>query len=344
MATNDSLKKEVYLESLRISPLISIAMATYNGEKFLKKQLDSIYTQTYTNIEVVVTDDCSNDRTVDILKEYKEKYGLRYFVNEQNLSFVKNFEKAISLCKGEYIALSDQDDIWLPTKIQELITHIGDNLLIHSDAYLIDESDNIFSNSYQDYSRKMVHPLSLVDTIINGYITGCTSMFSKHLLKDIMPFPPNLYVHDKWIACNAFYYNKIVYYDKPLVQYRQHSSNFIGAQDMGNVSYLEQIKKYLKQRKNKDNNIKYYMLINNQLDFTQIIYDKFNINLKVFDKLKINLLLIYYRSILDNSIAIKAFIIRLLMFKYFEINKPIKVRVYGLFRTLIKYKKEAEND
>ena len=82
-------------------------------------------------------------------------------------------------------------------KIQELITNIGNNLLIHSDAYLIDEWGNIFSNSYEKYSRKMVNPTSFIDTVINGYITGCTCIFSKHLLKDIIPFPPNLYVHDK---------------------------------------------------------------------------------------------------------------------------------------------------
>lgn len=331
-------------EMIDKNPLISIAMATYNGEKFLKKQLDSIYTQTYTNIEVVVTDDCSTDRTVDILKEYQENHGLKYYVNDQNLGFVKNFEKAISLCRGEYITLSDQDDIWLPIKIKELITHIGNNLLIHSDAYLIDESSNIFSNSYEKYSRKMVNPTSLIDTVINGYITGCTCMFSKRLLKDILPFPQNLYVHDKWIGCNAFYHNKIVYYDKPLIKYRQHAGNFIGVQDMENISYLEKIKKYLKQRRDKSKNVKYYTLINNQLEFAQIVYNKFYKNLTVFNKLKLNLLRIYYSSILNNSIAIKAFFIRLLMFKHFEINKPIKVRIFGLFRILIKYKREVKND
>ena len=96
---------------------------------------------------------------------------------------------------------------------------------------------------------------------------------------------------------------------------------------MENISYFEKIKKYIKERKDKEKSAKYYTLINNQLNFTQIIYDKFYLDLKVFNKFKINLLLIYYRSIEDNTIAMKAFFIRLLMFKHFEINKPINVRV-----------------
>ena len=97
--------------------LVSIAMATYNGEKYLKEQLDSIYAQTYKDIEVIVCDDCSSDKTVEILDEYKEKYGLKYYINEKNLGFKKNFEKAISLCSGDFIALADQDDIWIENKI-----------------------------------------------------------------------------------------------------------------------------------------------------------------------------------------------------------------------------------
>jgi glycosyltransferase involved in cell wall biosynthesis len=92
--------------------MISLAMPTYNGERFLREQLDSIYNQTIVPDEVIVVDDCSTDGTISILEEYKKKYGLKYWVNEKNLGYNKNFEKAISLCTGDYIALSDQDDVW----------------------------------------------------------------------------------------------------------------------------------------------------------------------------------------------------------------------------------------
>ena len=98
--------------------MISIALPTYNGEKYIREQLDSIYNQTLVPDEVVVVDDCSTDNTVNILEEYSQRYGLKYFVNDSNIGYNKNFEKAIRLCAGDYIALSDQDDVWFPTKIQ----------------------------------------------------------------------------------------------------------------------------------------------------------------------------------------------------------------------------------
>ena len=91
---------------------ISVVLTTYNGEKFLKEQLDSLYNQTMLPDEIVVVDDCSNDKTVEILEKYKNTKGLRYYVNDVNIGVNKNFEKAIKLCQGDYIALCDQDDIW----------------------------------------------------------------------------------------------------------------------------------------------------------------------------------------------------------------------------------------
>lgn len=123
--------------------MISIVMATYNGEKYLREQVDSILAQTYQNFELIVCDDCSTDSTVRILQENEKQDGrIKVFVNEKNLGFKKNFEKAISLCKGEYIALSDQDDIWLPEHLQVLIENIGDKDLIGADSLLVDENNN----------------------------------------------------------------------------------------------------------------------------------------------------------------------------------------------------------
>jgi len=123
--------------------LISFALATYNGSKYLKEQLDSFYNQTYKNFEVIVVDDVSTDDTVKILEQYKRKYGLIYFVNSTNLGVTKNFEKAISMCSGEYIALADQDDIWLPKKLEILHKNIGDSSLIYSNACIINENSEI---------------------------------------------------------------------------------------------------------------------------------------------------------------------------------------------------------
>jgi glycosyltransferase involved in cell wall biosynthesis len=100
---------------------ISVALTSCNGANYLKEQLESVYAQSLLPDEVIVCDDCSTDNSIEILTEYKEKHNLRYFINDKKLGFVKNFEKAISLCSGDFIALSDQDDVWLPKKI-EIIT------------------------------------------------------------------------------------------------------------------------------------------------------------------------------------------------------------------------------
>ena len=123
--------------------MISIAMATYNGEKYLREQLDSILSQTITDWELIVCDDCSKDTTVGILKSYQRKDGrVKIFVNEKNLGFKKNFEKAIGLCSGDYIALADQDDIWHDNHLEVLLGLIGEVSLSCGNARLM-TSDSV---------------------------------------------------------------------------------------------------------------------------------------------------------------------------------------------------------
>ena len=120
--------------------LVSIAMCSYNGERFIQEQINSILEQSYSNFELIITDDCSSDKTIEIIKNYQANdTRIKLYQNEVNLGFVKNFEKAISLCTGEYIALADQDDIWTKDKLKTFIENIGENVLIYSDALLIDE-------------------------------------------------------------------------------------------------------------------------------------------------------------------------------------------------------------
>src|ERR1700739_3468336 len=112
--------------------LVSIALCTYNGEAYIKEQLDSLIDQTYPNCEIIIVDDCSKDGTVGVLKQYADKYPqIKLHINSENLGYTKNFEKAIRLCNGEYIALCDQDDTWDKNKISILIDQIGNNILIY---------------------------------------------------------------------------------------------------------------------------------------------------------------------------------------------------------------------
>ena len=120
--------------------LISIAMCTYNGERFLNEQISSILEQTYRNFELVIVNDNSKDNSINIIKEYQSKDNrIKLFQNNKNIGFLKNFEKAISLCRGDFIALSDQDDVWKKNKLEIFLKNINDNMLIYLDAILIDE-------------------------------------------------------------------------------------------------------------------------------------------------------------------------------------------------------------
>jgi glycosyltransferase involved in cell wall biosynthesis len=213
-----------------MSKLVSVALATFNGEKYLRKQLDSIYSQTYKNIEVIVTDDCSVDQTINILKEYKNTYGLIYFINEQNLGFVKNFEKAISLCSGDYIALSDQDDIWLPEKIEILIREIKSYSLICTDAKLIDSTDNVVVSSFNEFSGRVQPKVNKFEYLVFGnFVTGCTAMMERELISRALPIPDEFLFHDYWLGIMATQENGIRYLSDKLVLYRQHDKNVSGA-------------------------------------------------------------------------------------------------------------------
>jgi glycosyltransferase involved in cell wall biosynthesis len=208
---------------------ISIAMATYNGEKYLKEQMDSIYNQSHKPYEVVVCDDGSTDNTVDILSEYIDKHGLKLFRNTQRLGYIKNFERAISICQGEYIALSDQDDIWLPNKLEILINNIKDQLLISTDALIVNSENEVIHESYAHFANlQIIKNEELLYYIFHPFVTGCTSLFKKDLAQRSMPFP-DFIPHDFWLALHAKKNNGLLYSPQKLIRYRQHSSNTIGA-------------------------------------------------------------------------------------------------------------------
>ncbi|MHB1657182.1 MAG: glycosyltransferase family 2 protein [Burkholderiales bacterium] len=229
---------------------ISVAMATYNGEKFLRQQLDSIFSQTCPAKEVIVTDDRSTDNTVKILEEYSQIYPLRYIVNETNLGVVRNFEKAISLCKGKYIALADQDDVWRTDKLAIAFgkmkeiesSHPGIPVLVHSDLCVVDERLNVICESL--WKGQKTYPelyKSPEQVAIQNLVTGCTILMNRAALNVTVPFPAEVLMHDWWMAINIIKYGIVVSISEPLVFYRQHGGNQVGfkaASFFGNVNRL----------------------------------------------------------------------------------------------------------
>jgi len=209
--------------SLSSFPLVSIAMCTYNGARYLREQLDSLARQIYPRLEIIVVDDYSTDETMAILEEYSNQLPLKIYRNKTNLGYIKNFEKAISLCTGSFIAPCDQDDIWLPEKIEKLVNFCQDKLLVYCDAELIDPTGQQLQQKVSDVVNP-VRSAEPVKLLFNNCTPGHTILFHQQLVKSALPFPDNVY-HDWWLMYTAATLGKVGYLPFTLVQYRQHPAN-----------------------------------------------------------------------------------------------------------------------
>ncbi len=201
--------------------MISVCIPTYNGERFISDQLNSILSQLNENDEVIISDDGSTDKTIDIIKALNDK---RIVLSEKNnfKSPVYNMENALKMAKGDYIFLSDQDDIWVENKVKLICAKLKDNILVISNASIVDENLNIIEASYFDWKKsgkgfwKNFHK--------NTYI-GCAIAFRKELLNYILPFPKNLAMHDIWIGLMAELTDNVLFLDENLILYRRHENN-----------------------------------------------------------------------------------------------------------------------
>lgn len=306
--------------SMKTHSLVSIAIGTYNGERFLREQLDSVLSQTYKHLEIIICDDRSNDDTCNILREYACKDSrIKLFYNTENLGLVKNFDKAISLCSGEYIALCDQDDIWDPNKIAVLLDNIGDALLIHSDATLINAEGAIFSTSYTSYSQKKLYSNFKYYALGNNNVTGCTALFRSELRPYILPIPKQTTVHDWWIALIASNHGKIHYCSQPLINYRQHDSNLIGAAS----PEIDKIINPIESR-----SFAYQKLLS-----VLFVIQK-NIELTSDNRIFLESLIKYYKDYFTQSFRIHSFLFHCRYFTYFQCNKTFSVKLLALLSSL----------
>lgn len=204
------------------APLVSVALCTYNGAKFLNEQLDSILSQSYRNLEIVIVDDGSKDNTWQILEEYAiSDDRIRLHRNKHNLGYTANFARAIELCSGDFIALSDQDDIWEPAKIAELRAAIQDNILVYHNSDFINDNDERINDDTVASVYRLYDGTSCLPFIMSNCVHGHAVMFKRELTKFLFPFNKK-YPHDWWLAYVAFNVGSVKYVDKILVHYRQH--------------------------------------------------------------------------------------------------------------------------
>lgn len=217
---------------------ISVALCTFNGEPFLAQQLSSIAEQTRLPDELVVCDDRSADRTVAILREFAASvsFPVKIVQNASNLGSTQNFEQAIRLCSGDLIALSDQDDIWYPMRLerseQEFAAHPRAGI-VFSDADLMDEHNRPTGQTLWQrlgFAGNTQRELLISRYVIlakHRFVTGATVMFRAALRDRCLPIGAG-WIHDEWIAMIVAAFADLIPIDQPLVRYRIHSSQQVG--------------------------------------------------------------------------------------------------------------------
>lgn len=201
--------------------MISVCLACYNGEKYIKQQIDSILVQLSAEDELLISDDGSTDGTIEILKSYKNTQ-IKLFFN-QFKSHIKNFEFVLSQAKGDYIFLSDQDDIWVDNKVAITLPYLQKYDLVLSDCILIDGNANVINDSL---FNNVVPQTGFARTFYKNIYTGCCMSFNKKIAKLSLPFPQQINSHDMWIGMVAEVKGNVKVIDNKLIHFRRHGKNF----------------------------------------------------------------------------------------------------------------------
>ena len=220
---------------------VSVVMCTYNGGKYLRDQLQSILDQTRPPDEIIISDDGSTDSTLEIIEEFASSTGgpkppvWRVETRAKPLGVSGNFASVLAKVRGEFIALADQDDVWEPDRLEKALAHFQDSvLLVHSDAMLIDASGSPTGTLMSALRltsterRNLLSRGALTALLRRNVVTGATTMIRSSLLEDALPIPEG-WVHDEWLALVAAAQGGVVFHQDPLIRYRQHGNNEIGA-------------------------------------------------------------------------------------------------------------------
>ena len=213
---------------------VDILLATYNGEKYIKEQVESILNQTYENIQIIISDDCSTDKTRQVLKEYE-----------------KNFEFLLKQVESNLYMLSDQDDVWKKEKVEKSVEKIENEKLdlVFGDLEVVDENLNTLYKSYNRYMH-LIHKIKKYQKdyrlqYLYNCMTGCTIISRKNWIDKVLPFPTNskYMIHDYWLGLVIALNGKVGYIEEPYILYRQHGKNQVGSKKASKTaSKLEKVR------------------------------------------------------------------------------------------------------
>ena len=235
---------------------VEIVMATYNGEKYIKEQLDSLLSQSYPDLLVDVCDDGSTDDTVSIVKEYEKKdRRVRLFENKTNQGYIRNFMSGIVRCDSPYIMLCDQDDIWNRDKVELTLEKMKQMerenpekpVLVFTDAMNFDSSTGKKLGRFHEMSHLNVKKVDTAHLFMENKCIGCTIMMNRVILPYLRELPEEIRVHDWWLALICSHFGKVVYVDKMTLHYRQHSDNMIGTSSF--FQYVAKRIRHIKEQK-----------------------------------------------------------------------------------------------
>ena len=228
--------------------MVTILLAVYNGEKYLTEQLESLLGQTFDDIKIVVRDDGSTDNSINVIKDFCNKYPKKIFCisGEPTGGAKQNFAALLDSCDDEYIMFCDQDDVWVPDKVEKTLNAMqsaeaGDKstpVLVHTDLMVVDETLNVISNSFFDF-QKLSYNMNLPQLMVQNNVTGCTVMINRALKEKCGAIPHECAMHDWWLALVATAFGKIEFLKQPTIMYRQHSGNQVGAKASYGLAFIK---------------------------------------------------------------------------------------------------------
>ncbi len=224
---------------------VDILLATYNGEKYLKEQIDSILNQSYSDFTLWIRDDLSTDNTLTILSEYASKDSrIRILKAHTNLGAVGNFKALMEASSKPYVAFADQDDVWHPDKLKKLMAaaskqDTGLPLLLHHDLTVVDENLRRIHPSFWEFTHLNPNATTLPELLMQNNVTGCACLMNRPLVELSLAMPKEAIMHDGWVALVASSFGHIIPLQESLILYRQHARNQIGAKSYSSLGYIQ---------------------------------------------------------------------------------------------------------
>lgn len=218
---------------------MSVCMAVYNGQQYIRQQIESVLSELQIDDELIICDDLSIDDTAKIVGEFRADKRVKFNQNSHKLGVVKNFEGALKKAKGEYIFLCDQDDVWLPGKVMACINSLNKHMLVVTDCVVVDGNLRVLSPSFFDLRHSGA---GVFKNIWRNTYLGCCMAFRRDLLSISLPIPASMPMHDMWLGLLAQANGGVFFIDEKLSLYRRHQFAVSPTAGVSDLSMIKQVK------------------------------------------------------------------------------------------------------